>query len=47
MTGTTLHTSRLLTAREEKGLVKSGRQQVRVVEPHRLMMPAEGRSVDR
>ncbi|WP_315926766.1 Crp/Fnr family transcriptional regulator [Mesorhizobium sp. SP-1A] len=44
MTGTTLHTvSRLLTAWEEKGLVKSGRQRVTVVEPHRLLMLAEGR----
>ncbi len=44
MTGTTLHTvSRLLTAWEEKGLVKSGRQKVTVVEPHRLLMLAEGR----
>ena len=43
MTGTTLHTvSRLLTAWEEKGLVKSGRQQVTVVEPHRLMLLADG-----
>jgi len=42
MTGTTLHTvSRLLTAWEEKGLVKSGRQQVTVVEPHRLKVLAE------
>lgn len=44
MTGTTLHTvSRLLTAWEEKGLVKSGRQKVTVVEPHRLFALAEGR----
>ncbi len=43
MTGTTLHTvSRLLTAWEEKGLVKSGRQKVTVVEPHRLFALAEG-----
>lgn len=43
MTGTTLHTvSRLLTAWEEKGLVRSGRQQVTVVEPQRLMQLAEG-----
>ena len=43
MTGTTLHTvSRLLTAWEEKGLVRSGRQKVTVVEPHRLLMVAEG-----
>jgi CRP-like cAMP-binding protein len=45
MTGTTLHTvSRLMTAWEEKGLVRSGRQKVIVVEPHRLLMLAEGRS---
>jgi len=45
MTGTTLHTvSRLLTAWEEQGLVKSGRQKVTVTEPHRLLMLAEGRA---
>jgi CRP-like cAMP-binding protein len=45
MTGTTLHTvSRLLTAWEEKGLVKGGRRKVTVVEPHRLMVLAEGRA---
>jgi CRP-like cAMP-binding protein len=45
MTGTTLHTvSRLLTAWEGKGLVKSGRQRVTVVEPQRLLLIAEGRS---
>jgi len=44
MTGTTLHTvSRLLTAWEDQGLVKSGRRQVSVTEPHRLMLLAEGR----
>jgi CRP-like cAMP-binding protein len=44
MTGTTLHTvSRLLAAWEEKGMVKSGRQKVTVVEPHRLLVVAEGR----
>ncbi len=44
MTGTTLHTvSRLLSAWEERGLVKSGRQQVTVREPHRLLLLAEGR----
>lgn len=48
MTGTTLHTvSRLLTAWEEKGLVKSARQQVTVVEPHRLLLLADGRSGER
>jgi CRP/FNR family transcriptional regulator, nitrogen oxide reductase regulator len=45
MTGTTLHTvSRLLTAWEARGLVKSGRQKVTVVEPHRLLLIAEGRA---
>lgn len=44
MTGTTLHTvSRLLTAWEEKGMVKSARQKVTVVAPHRLLVLAEGR----
>lgn len=45
MTGTTLHTvSRLLTAWEEKGLVKSARQKVTIVEPHKLLVLAEGRA---
>ncbi|MDX8495770.1 Crp/Fnr family transcriptional regulator [Mesorhizobium sp. VK22B] len=45
MTGTTLHTvSRLLSAWEDQGLVKSGRQRVIVVEPHRLLVVAEGRA---
>jgi len=45
MTGTTLHTvSRLLSAWEDHGLVKSGRQKVTVVEPHRLLLIAEGRA---
>ncbi len=44
MTGTTLHTvSRLLTAWEQTGLVKSARQQVTIVAPHRLLLLAEGR----
>ncbi|WP_192249459.1 Crp/Fnr family transcriptional regulator [Mesorhizobium silamurunense] len=44
MTGTTLHTvSRLLSAWEDQGFVKSGRQRVVVVEPHRLLVIAEGR----
>lgn len=48
MTGTTLYTvSRLLTAWEEKGLVASGRQQVTIVEPHRLMVIAEGSARER
>jgi CRP-like cAMP-binding protein len=43
MAGTTLHTvSRLLTAWEEQGLVKSGRQRVTIIEPHRLLSLAEG-----
>lgn len=43
MTGTTLHTvSRLLTAWEQQGLVKGGRRKVTVVEPHRLMVLAQG-----
>jgi CRP-like cAMP-binding protein len=45
MTGTTLHTvSRLLSAWEDQGLVKSGRQRVVVIEPHRLLVIAEGRA---
>ena len=45
MTGTTLHTvSRLLTAWEDQGLVKSGRQKVTVTEPHKLMLLAEGQA---
>jgi CRP-like cAMP-binding protein len=45
MTGTTLHTvSRVLSAWEDKGLVKSARQQVSVTQPHRLLLLAEGRN---
>lgn len=45
MTGTTLHTvSRLMSSWEDKGLVKSGRQQVTVAEPHKLLLLAEGRT---
>ncbi len=45
MTGATLHTvSRLLSAWEQEGLVKSGRQRITVIEPHRLLLIAEGRS---
>ena len=48
MTGTTLHTvSRLLSAWEDRGLIKSGRQKVTVVEPHRLFLIAEGRAAGR
>ncbi|RWE38084.1 Crp/Fnr family transcriptional regulator [Mesorhizobium sp.] len=45
MTGTTLHTvSRLLSAWEDQGLIKSGRQRVVVVEPHKLLVVAECRT---
>lgn len=44
MTGTTLHTvSRLLSAWEERGVIRSGRQKVIVTDPHRLMLIAENR----
>ena len=44
MTGTTLHTvSRLLSAWEDEGLVKGGRQRVVVTNPHGLMVVAENR----
>lgn len=44
MTGTTLHTvSRLLSAWEDDGLVRSGRQKVMVTDPHQLMLIAENR----
>mgnify|MGYP001194494897 FL=1 len=44
MTGTTLHTvSRLLSAWEDEGIVKSGRQKVTVTDPHTLMLVAENR----
>ena len=44
MTGTTLHTvSRLLSAWEEEGIVRSGRQKVTVTDPHALMLLAENR----
>lgn len=44
MTGATLHTvSRLLSAWEDDGLVKSGRKRVTVCDPHRLMLKAESR----
>lgn len=43
MTGTTLHTvSRLLSAWETKGLVRSRRQKVTIIEPHRLFILAGG-----
>lgn len=44
MTGTTLHTvSRLLSAWEDQGLVRGGRQKVIVTDPHGLMLVAESR----
>lgn len=44
MTGTTLHTvSRLLSAWETSGIVRSGRQKVTVTDPHALMLVAENR----
>jgi CRP/FNR family transcriptional regulator, nitrogen oxide reductase regulator len=45
MTGTTLFTvSRILSDWEAKGLVKSGRQKIIVLQPHRLLVIAEGRN---
>lgn len=45
MTGTTLHTvSRLISAWESNGLIKSGRQKIIVVEGHKLMLVATGQS---
>jgi CRP-like cAMP-binding protein len=44
MTGTTLHTvSRLLTAWEDRGVVRSGRQKVTVTDADQLLKIAEGR----
>ncbi len=44
MTGATLYTvSRLLSAWEQEGLIESGRQRITVLEPHRLLLIAEGR----
>jgi CRP-like cAMP-binding protein len=44
MTGSTLHTvSRLMSAWEDEGIVKSGRQKVTVTDPHALMLVAENR----
>lgn len=44
MTGTTLHTvSRLLSAWEDEGIVRSGRQRVTVSDPHALVLVAENR----
>lgn len=47
MTGTTLHTvSRVLSAWEGDGIVRSGRRKVTVTDPHRLMLIAESRKGD-
>ena len=44
MTGTTLHTvSRLLSAWEGEGIVRSSRQKVIVTNPHALVVIAENR----
>lgn len=44
MTGSTLHTvSRLLSAWEDEGIVRSARQKVTVTDPHALMLIAENR----
>lgn len=44
MTGSTLHTvSRLLSAWENEGIVRSGRQRIMVTDPHALMLIAENR----
>lgn len=44
MTGTTLHTvSRLLSAWEQKGIVRSARQRITVKNPHALVLLAENR----
>jgi CRP-like cAMP-binding protein len=43
MAGTTLHTvSRILTAWEQAGLVRTGRQKLIVKDPHRLLLIADG-----
>lgn len=43
MTGTTLHTvSRLLSAWEDKGLIKSGRQKITLIEGHKLVLISKG-----
>lgn len=45
MTGTTLHTvSRILSAWEDQGLVAGGRQKIVILEPHKLLLLAEGSS---
>ncbi|MGI9402332.1 MAG: Crp/Fnr family transcriptional regulator, partial [Rhizobiaceae bacterium] len=43
MTGTTLHTvSRLMSAWEGSGYIKTGRRKITVVEGHKLMLVANG-----
>lgn len=43
MTGTTLHTvSRILSAWQGAGLVETGRQRLLLVDPHRLLLLADG-----
>ncbi len=45
MTGTTLHTvSRLLSAWEKQGIVRSGRKRVAVTDPHRLVLIGSAQS---
>ncbi|WP_298727371.1 Crp/Fnr family transcriptional regulator [uncultured Ferrovibrio sp.] len=45
MTGTTLHTvSRILSAWEDRGLVRGGRQKIILTDAHRLFLLAEGQS---
>jgi CRP-like cAMP-binding protein len=45
MTGTTLHTvSRLISSWESKGLVKSGRKKITVIEGHKLALIATGKN---
>src|SRR3546814_4026797 len=47
MTGTTLHTvSRTLSAWQERGIVKLGRQKLTVVDPHGLVVIAEDLTAD-
>jgi CRP-like cAMP-binding protein len=42
MTGTTLYTvSRLLSAWEERGIVRSGRQRIVLIKPHAVVAIAE------
>jgi len=43
MTGTTLHTvSRTLSAWEQAGIVRGGRQKLSVIDPHQLLLIADG-----